>query len=109
MNNEHPGSVRFAEAIAAGQPIAGSPAQAAELVAHEMRLAARIAPDIVRCSRCNKIGPRDTDSLIADTGACVRCGREYDERERKREYMTDALIDYRKSPERDFDRQEDDE
>ncbi len=36
-------------------------------------------------------------------------GNEYDERERQREYMTDALIDYRKSPERDFDRQQGDE
>ena len=42
-NSIHPGSRRLAEAVAAGQPIAGSPAQARELVTHENEAAAQAA------------------------------------------------------------------
>lgn len=42
-NGIHPGDVRLASAIAAGVPIAGTPAQARELVAQENEAAARAA------------------------------------------------------------------
>lgn len=89
---------RLAKAIETGVPVPGTPEQARELVAQENVFAARMARDIVRCAKCGKLGPRDTDSLIADTGVCVCCGRAYDERQRQMEFMTDALIDERKTP-----------
>lgn len=83
-------SERLAKAIQTGVPVPGTPEQAAELVAMEMHFASRMATDIVRCPECSKLGPRDTESIYASDGVCVKCGTEREKLDRNREYMSDG-------------------
>jgi DNA-directed RNA polymerase subunit RPC12/RpoP len=90
MDSNRLGDDRLIRAIQTGKPVPGTPEQAAELVAMEMRFASRMATDIVRCPECNKLGPRDTESIYHTDGVCVKCGREMEKRDRNREYMSDG-------------------
>lgn len=103
-NGIHPGDVRLASAISAGAPIAGTPAQARELVANENAFAARMAPDIIRCVSCRRLSPIGT-VFGAPSDKCPPCARKAEDDERKAELWADALIDERKRP--DYESQED--
>lgn len=96
-NSIHPGAKRFAEAIALGQPVAGTPAQARELVEIENRTAASNAAEIVAgsilCRECGKVGPQGRMASGALIPICAACKRAADAAEEAKIGVLRTAID----------------